>query len=80
MKDVDLGELIGLAPFLSDKTLGDMAQRRLDKSGDISAIVELAPFMDDATLSAIAEEIVKTKGFAAVLPLMPFVGSSFMRK
>lgn len=71
--DTNFDELVALAPFLSNETLSSIALRFLENGGSVANLAGLAPFLSKTTLSILADEIVRTEGVNALLPLLPFL-------
>ena len=65
---IDLAQLVGLAPFLSDETLDKLVE---NARGDMQEITALAPFLSDKALGKLAD---KADGdMKSILPLAPFM-------
>lgn len=70
-KEINLKELVPLAPFLSEEYMSALIHR-IELNGEIKDIVPLAPFLDDETLNYLAE-MIPPENLGELVYLAPFL-------
>jgi transcriptional regulator with XRE-family HTH domain len=72
--DVGLARLAALAPFVSEETLGKLAQNSIRNGGTLGELAAIAPFLDEEDLGKIALDVVQKGGtlgeLAAIAPFL----------
>lgn len=55
-REIGIGELAALAPFLDDDVLGELAMAAAEGGCELSKLAAVAPFLDDDVLAKLAEK------------------------
>ncbi|MDP3447898.1 MAG: helix-turn-helix transcriptional regulator [Eubacteriales bacterium] len=79
--DVGLARLAALAPFVSEETLGKLAQNSIRNGGTLGELAAIAPFLDEEDLGKIALDVVQKGGTLGELAaLAPFLDEDDLGK
>jgi len=76
---IDLRGLIGIAPFVSEYVLQQLAHKAKN-DGDIDTIFKLAPFLGKEYVDQLALEIEEVDGLGSLKKLAPFVSQDVLDK
>ncbi|MGN0143222.1 MAG: helix-turn-helix domain-containing protein [Roseburia sp.] len=80
---VDVDDLIGLAPFLSDEVLDQIVERvQLENGTDFDDLTGLAPFLSDRTLKRLVDQVISNDdgNLEDLVGLAPFLSKETLNE
>lgn len=72
-KDMDIGDVVHLAPFLSQEFVDGYASEIIKSIENVKELCSLAPFISTSILDELALEIIEEKGLRGIVSIAPFL-------